>query len=721
MKTPIKVIAVLAGLCVGGGQFAFAEDAATAQSNTNKPAPKFQPLAPGEYNNWIEMGVGGFFVNGNQAQLQQRLGLPGTGFGGITDFHWEEPVGKRGTFSVDGRGIFDNHDYDLRLKLNQPDKGYFEFGYREFRTWYDGSGGYFPRGTNNWFDLYSDELHVNRGELWFEGGLRRPDQPKLTLRYSHDFREGKKSSTIWGDSTRTGVPGPNNTRGFAPTFLKLDEQRDTIALDLEHKVSQTDYGVGLRYQHVDNDDSRNIHRRPGELTGSVTAAADRYVTQREEFESDMVNAHAFTVTRFNDKVMLTTGGSYTRLDTTVGGSRIYGADYDALYDPLFARRQFRDEGFLDLSGGSRVDQYVGNLNLMFAPSGTFVIVPSFRVEHQDQDGFAEFTQTSFDATRVATTEELMNTHERGFTDVSEALEVRYTGVTNWAFYARGEWLEGQGNLRERQAETDPDAPAAIIERDTDSTRFTQKYVVGANWYPHRHVNLGGQYYHKIRANDYTHNVDLTTNTPPSGNRYPAFLVAQDFTTDDVNFRLTLRPHFRLTLISRYDFQFSTVDTQGDALPGVESARMTSHIFSQSVSWTPLARLYLQASVNYALDQTETPPGGFSGAATNNLLPAFKNNYWNVGTLAGLALNDRTDLQLRYNFYRAANYTDNSLYTMPYGSDATAHSATATLNRQLTPKLRWSLTYGYFTHRDKAAGGHNDYDAHLVYSSVQYRF
>jgi hypothetical protein len=38
--------------------------------------------------------------------------------------------------------------------------------------------------------------------------------------------------------------------------------------------------------------------------------------------------------------------------------------------------------------------------------------------------------------------------DRGLLDVSEALELRYAGLTNWTFYARGDWLQGSGNLDE---------------------------------------------------------------------------------------------------------------------------------------------------------------------------------------------------------------------------------------------------------------------------------
>ena len=65
-------------------------------------------------------------------------------FGGIQDLHFEAPVGKKGLFTIDGHAIFDQHDYDVQLELSQPDLGYIQAGYTEFRSWYDGNGGFFP-------------------------------------------------------------------------------------------------------------------------------------------------------------------------------------------------------------------------------------------------------------------------------------------------------------------------------------------------------------------------------------------------------------------------------------------------------------------------------------------------------------------------------------------------------------------------------------------------
>jgi len=80
------------------------------------------------------------------------------------------------------------------------------------------------------------------------------------------------------------------------------------------------------------------------------------------------------------------------------------------------------------------------------------------------------------------------------------------------------------------------------------------------------------------------------------------------------------------------------------------------------------------------------------------------------------------LQAQYFYYRADNYNRSAaIYTQPYGAGVEEHGVTATLSRQLTRALRLTLRYGYIHNRDETSGGHNSYDAHMVSSSLQYRF
>ena len=56
-----------------------------------------------------------------------------------------------------------------------------------------------------------------------------------------------------------------------------------------------------------------------------------------------------------------------------------------------------------------------------------------------------------------------------------------------------------------------------------------------------------------------------------------------------------------------------------------------------------------------------------------------------------------------------------------GAGAEEHGVTASIARQISKAVRATLKYGFFRNRDETSGGHNDYDAHLVLASLQYRF
>ena len=136
--------------------------------------------------------------------------------------------------------MFENHDYSVRLELSDPDKGFVRAGFTEFRTWYDGSGGFFPQNAQ-WFSLYNNELHVDRGSIWIETGLTLPDKPSFVIRYEHDYRKGEMDSTSWGDTTLTG--GFWAAQISCRRFRGIDETRDILQADVKATLGNTDAGT----------------------------------------------------------------------------------------------------------------------------------------------------------------------------------------------------------------------------------------------------------------------------------------------------------------------------------------------------------------------------------------------------------------------------------------------------------------------------------------------
>ncbi len=687
------------------GAILAAPSVSAADTNAT-PATVSPPLTPGEmfeggtntYNNWVDISAGAFLTSGNQAQAQQAHQLTGPVFGGIEDLHYQGQVATNTTFTVDGHSIFDNHDYSLSLGLVRDKVGYVRASASEFRTWYNGDGGFFPP-SGAAYSLSDDALGLDRKNITFETGLRMENLPQITFRYSHNERDGEKGSTSWGLTH----PAFDVTRGLSPSFYDINERRDTFQLDATQHYKATDFGLGLTYESGKLNDALNIDQFPGE-------PVEQKITNQQGTSYDLFNVHASTETWIKKNLMVSSGFAYSDLDNTFSGSRIYGADFDVGYVPSAQNGL----GYYDLNGASHLHEYVTDLNLFWKPVEHLSIVPSLRVQKEDWNADASGMETlaDFSATPFS------GNADRGVIDVRERLDLTYNGITNWVFYARGEWTEGQGNL-DQYGGLVPIAGIGVspIYNQTDDSRFFQKYSAGARWYPARRVTVDAGGYYKFNHYDYNNFQDSTPNN--SFNRYPGYLVLQDFETYDGNLRLTLRPFNNLSLVSRYEYQWSTIHTQPDSISGLsqaESSTMPSHIIAQDVTWTPWSRLYLQAGLNYVLSETRTPASGVTQAILN-----AQNNYWTLNFSAGFVLNDKTDLNLGYFYYQADNYQDNSTVGSPLGAGGHEHGVTATLVRRISKNVRLSLRYGYYTYNDQTFGGSQDYTAHVIYSTLRYRF
>lgn len=684
---------------------AAATSACAAETNApagNVPAWTPQQMFEGgtnTFNNWVDISAGGFLTGGNQPQAQQQHQMAHGAFGGIEDLHVQGEVAKGTTFTFDGRSIFDNHDYDLSLGLSKEKLGYLRFSFNEFRTWYNGDGGFFaPTGT--YYPGSGDALGLDRGEISFEGGLTLDKAPQVKFKYTHAFRDGDKSSTSWGLTH----PDGEALRGITPSSYDLDEHSDLFQLDVTHHIKATEFGVGFVYQSGKLDDALKINQFPGE-------PVQQKITDRQGTSYDLFNAHAYTETWIKKNLFLSTGFSFSDLENTFSGSRIYGNDFDVNYVPSAQSGL----GYYGLNGGSHLNEYVMNVNLLAQPLSHLTVVPSLRVQKEDSDANASGFETLADNTPASP---FSGNSNQGILDVRERLDVTYNGWTNWVLYARAELTEGDGNLKENGG-TIPinDIGVPPIQRETDDSRFFQKYSLGARWYPLRHLTLDAGGYYKL--NDYTYD-HLVDSTPNNGfNRYPAYLILQNFETLDGNLRLTLRPVQKVTLVTRYEYQLSTIETQPSSFSGLdktESSKMVSHILAQDVTWSPWSRLYLQAGFNYVWSKTKTPTSDYTQA----ILDA-QNNYLTLNFTTGFVVDDKTDLNVGYFYYLADNFQDNSSVGLPLGAGAEEHGINATLSRRLTKNLTLSVRYGYYHYNDDTYGGNQDFFAHVIYSSLRYRF
>jgi len=693
--------------CIVGAMLMACGTSARADS-TNSPAVK--PLTPQQmyeggkdtYTDWVELSTGGLMTSsGSTAQAQQQYQLSKGVFGGISDLHMQQEVAKNTTVTLDGHALFDQNDYKVILGLSREELGYVKFTASDFRTWYNGAGGYYPP-TGLQYRLPNDDLSLDRGSISVEAGLTLKDLPQAVFKYTHSYRDGDKSSTIWGPVH------PNLTTtvaGVFPSIYSINEKVDSYALDLTHHINTTDFGVGVRYDTASLADTRKESFWSGETQ-------QRDVTNQQGTSYDLFNVHAFSETWLKKNVLFSTGYSFANLNDNFSGSRTYGDDFDVAYSP----NSLNGLGYTSLNGGAHQQEHVANVNLMAIPLKNLTIVPSLRVQQDTWNANSSGIGT------------LGNYNPEPFTcnsdgeslDVRERLDIRYTGVTNWVYYCGAELTEGNGNVNQNGGlnQVAGFGPPPI-KCETDDTRFFQKYFVGTRWYPYRRTSLDLGGYYKNNQYNYNNPVDSTYNGASSADRYPAYLTQQSFQTYDGNVRLTLRPVQNVMLVSRYEYQWSTIDTTPDAISGLseaQSAKMTTQIIGQNASWSPWSRLCLQAGFNYVLSETKTPTADYTQAVLNS-----QNNYWTVTFNSAVVLDDKTDLNLTYLYYQASNYNNNSVDGLPLGTGSDSHTVTAALTRRINSHLRVSLKCAYSLYNDWASGGNNNNTSEMVYSTLQYRF
>ncbi len=693
---------------VGASLLALGAHATAAGTPT--PA-QFYEGGTNSYSNWVELSAGGLMTSGSASQASQGQQHNTGAFGGIEDLHYETDIAKKTTFTLDGRSIFNNNDYNVGLSLVKLDLGFVRFHYENFRTWDSVNGGFIPADQQA-FSLPGNALALDRGLISFEAGLTKGDDvPQITFKYSHRYRNGDENSTLWGPVGGGGSP----VNRVYPADYHIDEKSDNFQLDLTHHFllakKTVNYGAGMAYETGDFNDNHN-------LTFWSGGPAQQMATDSQNTSFDMLSAHANADSWIKENLFLSTGFSYANLDDSFTGNRIYGDDFDVAYSPTYPAAGM---GYTGLNGGAHKNEYVGNVNLMSMPTKTFSIIPSVHIQAEDWNANSSGVGTLYDpGAGTGDTQPFNSNSGYNSIDVTERLDLRYTAVTNWVLSAGAQLTEGQGSLNEHGGLTQVNGFGPVpVQFATDDSRFFQKYFVNARWYPVRQASLDFGGYYKNNAYNYNNTQDNTPDNGSTGNAYPGFIVYQGFQTWDGSVRLTLHPLNRVTTVSRYEYQYSFIQTEPDSSSGLgetESSTTLSHIIGQNASWTPLDWLGLQTGFNYVLSTTKTPASSYTQSVLNS-----QNNYWTANFNSNFVLDNKTDLNLGYFYYCAANSQNNIIDGVPLGSDQRQYSVTATLSRRLTKNLRWNLKYAYTHYNDYASNGNFNYDSNLVFSSLQYRF
>ena len=622
-------------------------------------------------------------VTGNKQKFREDVGMNEGWSGGVEEATLHQQLNKDTTLDGEGHFAIDQDDYKLQLQLTKKDVGFVRTGYTRYRDYYDNTGGFFRPFTPSSFTLTKD-LGVDVGDAFLEVGLTLPNLPKVVVGYEYQYRDGDKSLLEWG-----GVTQGATTRKIYPSSKDIDEHTHILKLDAEYDIRNIHLRDQFRYEHFTDGSTRN------DASVNLNTSSSQTVTVHEDYHHDAFYNTFHMDSHVNDKVYWSLGYLFSTLSGD-GGMQVVTPPPVGPFDNNWLARN------IDVD----LDSHVVNLNTMFGPFKGLSLYAGLQAEKTDTHGFTDALLTQG---ATPTTTNLI--HSANDTkSLSETFGVRYTKIPYTTLYAEGQWTEEQIDLDEQETQNG----ASSLALDTDSTVFRQDYRVGFNTAPLPRVALAGHYRHYLADNDYDHETD----TVPG---YPGFITAQDYTTDEVMGKLTLRPSSRFSVAFTYQLVATDTRTTSEAVPllapggSLESGNYDASIYSVSATVTPMSRWYVTGY--FSLQDTRT-------AAFANHDPSvqtYRGDVYTIMATTGYALDNKTDLSLEYSYSRSDNFSDNSSAGLPLGLDFQRHALLAGISRKISKNVIARLRYGFYDYDESSTGGINNYMAHLASASCTVRF
>lgn len=240
------------------------------------PADHGQPLTPAQVatlRTWIDQGAdwgtnaapatltvsitpaGGWTgVSGDNKKFRELEGVKEGWSGGAEHFSYSEQLAPDKKLTIEGHALVPQQDYKVTVALDKKDTGFVHSGFEQWRRYYDDTGGYYPFAspTPSTFSLDRD-LHLDIGRAWIDFGLTLPDSPQLVFGYEYQYRQGSKSTLVWG----TVIPGAGVPKNIFPNVENIDEHTHIFKVDLTREWEGWSFENRTRVEFYNLSEQRN--------------------------------------------------------------------------------------------------------------------------------------------------------------------------------------------------------------------------------------------------------------------------------------------------------------------------------------------------------------------------------------------------------------------------------------------------------------------------------
>jgi hypothetical protein len=723
VRQPVGALFILSGLFAQGADKANSVDA----------FPNFE--------SYVKISGQAAAVTGSDSTFQNRTRRSADGGVGIEDLHIVKDLSKTTTATIEGRALVGSEDYLGRINIAKADLGSIDFGFKRFRTFYDGIGGFFPL-NRQWMPLTNQDLHIDRSKFWIEAKIALKDRPEFEVRYTNELRSGKKDSTIWGDSDLTGLafnlaPNPvSPVRKFIPSYVNIGERHQNFEATIKHLIGKTGVKLTLIGDTADNSNTRYVTRFPGEVIpwsiASLPTAAQpaakaavapinwnnqQSIAQNDAYKTKTAGINASSETSLTEKLTLRINAGYELIHTEIGGGR-----------PLITSTATAvgvvsviTDNYQGLYGGTRLKNYSGSIALDYKATKTIFVKVALKGQSEfirSASGYTVVAASGTPAVNLTSTPRLdwSKIHQNERTPV---LELRYTGIKDLALYFNGSKRDLSGEEKNTSSYNFLTAASGALASNHLSEDHNN-YTLGGNWRQSSFMTIRGEFFQKEHKNS---SIGYATRV---GDYY---LLDSNY----AGYKLTTvaRVSAEIGFTTRYINQRGKMQVTGflPSFSAYDSLDSKNHMISESIDWNPNKSCYFQVNANLVYNKISTvyPRAGVTPATstlsafdTNRVLQNSNNDYVTLGALSGFVLNKSTDLEFQANQYRADN--GNAVLasmTMPYGVSVKETSVTVGMKHKISKTWLTNAKVGYFNSKNDTTGGLTNFSGPVAYVAFEH--
>jgi hypothetical protein len=631
-----------------------------------------------------------FDVSGNQQKFRELTGAKEGFSEGVENFSITEQISPTEKFSLEGRALIPEQDFDFKLALDKSDFGFIHAGFDQWRKYYATDGGFDPAVTPSEFN-FDDDLHVDNGRAWIDFGLDLPRWPQIVLGYEYQYRVGTESTLDWGNA---------NGKNIYPATQSLDERTHVVKLDVTKNFDDWHLENNARVEFYSE---KNSGAEAAILLGGATP--DEFVNARDDYHH-VQGMDTLTLAKQIRAWWFFDGGFYY--------SRLSGDDFfnQTTAIPAFNFNNVLSSQRITLSRESEIFS-VANL---FPPLSYLTFSLGSQNEWTRERGFGESIpdlELGGDVPANSSLDEFK---------ASQTANFRFTKIPFSVIFGDAQFSENNYSVSQAK---DPNE----FQHETAANNFRYDLRTGFTTSPWRWMDLTAQYERQSSDTNYRQLQDIFMtyglNAPTNG--YPGFILGRTISSDQFETKLVLRPAAWLKTTLTYQLTSTDYSSKTDPAFDFGLAQLVSEggfiadghydlqTYGVSAVVTPWRRFYFSGAFTYSRSRATTANNGDSSIAS------YAGNIFTVNAAANFSVNEKTSLQLAYNFSCADYAENNAAAGIPAGLDYTRNDLIVGLTRKLTKNLSAALHYEFSQYSEPGGGNFNNFTAHGLFATLTYRW